>query len=38
MNLMNAKFLFPDYVKSCATLEVCRQIILALDVSFFSTR
>lgn len=23
-----------DYVKSCATLEVCRQIITAMDVSF----
>ncbi|CAN8029262.1 unnamed protein product [Ixodes persulcatus] len=23
-----------DYVKSCATLEVCRQVVMALDVSF----
>lgn len=24
-----------DYIKSCASMEVCRQVVLALDVSFF---
>lgn len=23
-----------DYIKSCASIEVCRQVVLALDVSF----
>lgn len=23
-----------DYIKSCASLEVCRQVILTMDVSF----
>jgi hypothetical protein len=24
----------PDYIKSCACMEVCRQVVLTLDVSF----
>lgn len=28
-------FLCSDYIKSCASMEVCRQIVLAIDVSFF---
>lgn len=27
-----------DYIKSCASMEVCRQVVLALDVSFFKSK
>lgn len=26
---------FTDYIKSCACMEVCRQVVLTLDVSFW---
>lgn len=25
-----------DYIKSCASIDTCRQIVLSLDVSFFN--
>lgn len=25
---------FADYIKSCACMEVCRQVVLTMDVSF----
>lgn len=29
-------FLFLDYIKSCACMEVCRQVVLTMDVSFYN--
>ena len=31
--LINHYFLFIDYIKSCASMEVCRQVVLTMDVS-----
>lgn len=28
--------LLADYIKSCACMEVCRQVVMSLDVSFLS--
>lgn len=32
--LMLGFYRIPDYIKSCACMEVCRQVVLTLDVSF----
>lgn len=32
----NAIFFISDYIKSCACMDVCRQVILSMDVSFLT--
>lgn len=32
---LNKFFEFLDYIKSCACMEVCRQVVLTMDVSFY---